>query len=139
MGAFSQYLEEAVLNHVLGIAAYTMPATVAIALTTAVPTNTETGATIAEANYTGYARLTITAADWAAIVAGNPSSIANSVQLAFGNCTAGTNTILGYAICDSATAGAGNMLIYGSVPSTVISTTQTPPEFAVGALTVSIA
>lgn len=139
MSAASQYLEEALLNHILGIAAYPMPTTVAIALTTVVPVNTNTGATIAEANYTGYTRFTLAPADWAAIVAGNPSSISNAVNLAFANCTAGTNTIVGYAICDSATILAGNMLIYGSVPSTVISTTQTPPEFAVGALIVSIA
>ncbi len=139
MSGMSEYAEAAVLNHILGISAFTMPATVALALTTVVPTNSNTGATITEPTYTGYARLAITSADWAAIVAGDPSTISNAVQLAFANCTAGTSTIVGFAICDSLTTGAGNMLLYGSVPSTVISSTQTPATLAAGALEVTLA
>lgn len=44
--------------------------------------------------------------------------------MAFAACTGGTSTIIGVARCTALTVG--NMLAWASVPSTVISTTQTP-------------
>jgi hypothetical protein len=45
---------------------------------------------------------------------------------------------VGYIIVDSATVGAGNAIWWGSVTSTVISTTQTPPTFAINALELTL-
>ncbi len=135
-GSFSEYAAEAILAHAIGKTAWTMPTTY-IALCTVVPTSASTGATLTEATYTGYARLA-TSGDWGAAVAGTPSTISNSTALTFAACTGGTSTIVGFAIVDSATTGAGNVIAWGSCASTVISTTQTPPTFAIGALELTL-
>lgn len=130
MASFSNYLELKVLDHVFGDGAYTMP-TAYLALCTAVPDDTSTGATIVEANYTGYARLIINASDMSAAAAGSKTTTS---ALTFAACTAGSSTIIGFAVLDSITIGAGNSLMWGTATSTVISTTQTPPTIASGGL-----
>jgi hypothetical protein len=135
-GSYSQYAETALLAHSVGKTSFTMP-TVAVALCTTVPTSASTGSTIAEATYTGYARLA-TSGDWGAPTAGTPSTIFNSSALTFAACTGSTSTIIGFAGCDSATTGAGNMLWWGSCTSTVISVTQTPATFAINALELTL-
>lgn len=135
MASFSDYLENKVLDHVLGKTSFTMPTTVALALCTVVPTDASTGATITEANYTGYARKVIAAADLNAASSGSSS---NANAITFAACSGGTSTIIGWAICDSSTTGAGNVLVWGTCTSTVISTTQTPATIAVGGLVVTL-
>lgn len=130
-GSLSYYAETAVLGHVVGKTSFTMPTTY-LALCTTVPTAASTGATIVEATYTGYARLA-TSGDWGIPTAAAPSTIFNSVAMTFAACTASTSTILGCALLDSITVGAGNMIAWGSTASTVISATQTPPTFAINA------
>lgn len=130
-GSLSEYAEAAVLGHVVGKTSFTMPTTW-LALCTTVPTSASTGATIVEATYTGYARLA-TSGDWGSPTPGAPSTIFNSSAMTFAACTGSTSTIVGAALCDSATTGAGNMIAWGSVSSTVISATQTPATFAINA------
>lgn len=134
----SQYGMSHLIDHIDGKTSFTMPTTVALALATAAPTSTTTGATITEAAYTGYARVTIAGAGFNAATAATPSVSTNASTITFGNCTAGTSTLLGFMLADSATGGAGNSLWYGTLTSTVISTTQTPPTVASGALSLSI-
>ncbi len=129
MASKSDYLENKVLDHVLGKAAYTMPATVYLALCTAVPTDASTGSTISEATYTGYARKQVLAADLNAAAAGSST---NANVITFAACTAGTSTVIGWALCDAATLG--NVLYWGTCTSTVISSTATPATIAAGAL-----
>jgi hypothetical protein len=135
-GSASEYLETALLAHIVGKTSYTMP-TVCVALCTTVPTSASTGATIVEATYTGYARLA-TSGDWGTATAGTPSTIFNSTALTFAACTGSTSTIVGFAGCDATGTGAGNMLWWGSCSSTVISTTQTPATFAINALELTL-
>jgi hypothetical protein len=134
----SQYAMSHLIDHVNGKTAFTMPAAVAMALCTAAPTSTSTGATITEANYTGYARMAIAAAGFNAATAATPSVATNAGAITFGNCTAGTSTLLGFALCDSATLAAGNMLWYGTLTSVTISTTQTPPTVGSGVMNLSM-
>lgn len=140
-GTFSNFAETTVLAHLTGQdnAAWANLAPTFLALTTVVPDSSKTGSTITEANYTGYARLSVAAASWAAAVsggAGAASSIANSATLTFAACTAGTSTVIGWALCTAATVG--NVLAWGSATSTVISTTQTPATVASGALSLTL-
>lgn len=135
---FSQYAMPKVLDHIGGKTSFTMPGTVALALATAAPTSTTTGATLTEAAYTGYGRQTIAGSGWTAATAATPSVLVSNGAITFGACTAGTSTLLGFILADSASTGAGNSLVYGTLTSTVISTTQTPPTVASGALTVSL-
>lgn len=135
MSGFSRKYAASILGHVFGKAELAKPAEVALALLTATPTNSSTGATITEATgATGYARKVIAAADLAAAVEGATSSIENAVEEVFAAITAGSATVIAWALCDSKTTGAGNVVMWGTCTSTVISTTQTPPKIAEKAL-----
>lgn len=133
MASKSDYLENKILDHNLGDGAYTSP-TAYVALTTATPTDASTGASITEANYTGYARLIINASDMSAAASGSKT---NSAALTFAACTAGSSTIIGFDIADNATTAAGNSLYWGTVTSKVIDTSNTPPTIAIGALVIT--
>lgn len=136
----TQYGMSHIIDHLNGKTSLTMPVVCALALAiTTAPTSTSTGALGAnEANYTGYARQSIAAAGWVAATAATPSVGANAATITFGNCTAGGSTLIGFITADSATVNAGNAIWYGTLTSTVISTTQTPPTIAAGALTTSV-
>ena len=132
MASKSDYLENKDLDHNLGKTAFTMPTGLYLALCTAVPTDASTGSSITEATYTGYARKQIAAADLNAAASG--SSTTNVAEV-FAACTGGSSTIIGFALCDAATAG--NVLYWGTVTSIVISTTATPATVASGGLVVT--
>lgn len=134
----SQFGMSHLIDHINGKTAFTFPTTVALALATAAPTSTTTGATVAEATYTGYGRQTIAAAGFNAASAATPSVATNASTITFAACTAGTSTLLGFLIADSATTAAGNALWYGTLTSTTISTTQTPATVASSALSLSM-
>lgn len=133
-GSKSDYLENKVLDHALGKTSFTMPSTVAMALCTTTPTDASTGATIVEANYTGYARKVIAATDLNS-ASGGTSTNANAIT--FADCTGGSSTIVGFALLDSSTTGAGNVLYWGSVTSKTIDTSNTPATVAASGLSVS--
>ena len=134
MASKSNYLENAILDHVLSDGAFAEPANVYLALCTVVPTDASTGATITEPTYTGYARKEILASDLSAASGGSKT---NSGAITFADCTAGSDTIVGFAILDSGTTGAGNVLYWGTVTSKTIDTSNTPPTVAAGALVVT--
>lgn len=134
MASFSDYLELKVLDHVFGDGAYTSP-TAYVALCTAAVSDASTGATITEATYTGYARIIINATDMSAASAGSKT---NSAAITFAACTAGTSTITYFAVCDSVTTGAGNVLMWGTVTSKVVDTSNTPATIAIGALVATL-
>ena len=131
MASFSDYLETRVLDHVFSDGAFTEPANIYMALTTVIPTDASTGATITEANYTTYARVEILATEMSAAAAGSKTTTAAQT---FPACTAGDDTIIGFAILDSATIGAGNIICWGTTTSKVIDTSNTPPTVAIGGL-----
>jgi len=132
MPSKSDYLENKVLDHNLGDGAFTMPTAIYLALCTVVPTDASTGSTITEATYTGYARKQITAADLAAASGGSKT---NSAAIEFAACTAGSSTIIGFAIVDALTLG--NILYWGTVTSKVIDTSNTPATVNAGDLVVT--
>lgn len=135
MAGISDVVEKKILDHLTGKTAYTSPAPLYLALCTSVPADTDTGSTIAEATYTGYARKQVPSTDWAAATGTTSTSATNTIET-FAACTAGSSTIIGWALCSASTAG--DVVMYGSCASTVISTTQTPATVASGALTISI-
>lgn len=136
LAGFSDAVEVKVLNHLTGKTAYTSPGPLYLALTTAAVGDTDTSASLTEANYTGYARVQIPSTDWATASAG---SVATSAQKAFADCTAGSSTVIGWALSPiSTTAGAGDVVMYGTCASVTITTTQTPATVASGALSMSL-
>lgn len=128
----SNYAEAALVDHILGKTAYTMP-TAYVALCTAAPTDTDTGTTITEANYTSYARVSTAGSDWNAYTGGSAD---NANDITFPKCTGGTNTITHFAIVDASSAG--NLLLYGSLSSGSLAVSNNiTPEFVAGTLTVT--
>lgn len=139
MSGLSQVTAKKVLELLVGKTAFATPS-VWVALCTSAPTDASTGATLVEATYTGYARKSTAGTDWNAAVAGSPSSITNANAIIFAACTGGTSSCTHFALVDSATTGAGNVLAWGALGGTVVvSTTQTPATFGAGALTATAA
>ncbi|MGE5572922.1 MAG: hypothetical protein ACM3ZU_07900 [Bacteroidota bacterium] len=103
MGAFSDYLEAALLNHVLRNTAYTAPATVYLALFTTAPGEAGGGT---EVSGGGYARQAIS------FNAPSGGTCTNSADVNFPQATADWGTIQGFGIFSAATGG--NLLFYGN-------------------------
>lgn len=138
-GTFSNYGETHVLELIVGKTAFSTP-TCYLNLLTAVPDSSKTGATVTSAAYTGYVPLALSG-NWATAVsggAGGASSIATNAVLTLAACTASSSTVTAWCIQDNSAAGSGNVLVWGSATSVVISTTQTPPTVASGALSVTL-
>jgi hypothetical protein len=88
-----------------------------------------------EANYTGYARIAV-----ARSVSGFTlvtSTISNAALVQFAQCTGGTNTLTHFGI-GTDLSGAGHLIFKGSLTSSLSVSTGIQPQFAAGALTVTV-
>lgn len=133
--SFSNSTEEDVLQQVfIGTALpWNANTDLWIALYTASPGEAGT-ATTNEATYGGYARIALTrATDFT--VSGNTVENANLEQ--FAACTSGSNTITHAAVVDSA-SGAGNVIVYAALSSSISVSTGVQPQFAAGALSFTL-
>lgn len=136
-GQFSAWAEQQIVNHANGQdnASWGNLSPVYVALCTVVPTSSSTGSTITEASYTTYARTSVPNTSWASASGTAPASGSNTAAITGPACTAGTATVIAAAVCTASTVG--NVIYWFSVASTVISTSATPPTFAIGAVTLS--
>lgn len=93
----------------------------------------EAGSIVAEATYTGYARVLLTKASaWT----DGGSTFTNAALVQFGACTAGTNALTHFAVVDTA-SGAVGMMISGALSSTLNVSAGIQPQFAGGALSIT--
>lgn len=135
----SQYGMSHLVDHINGHTSFTMPTTIAICLATTAPTSTTTAVTIVETAYTGYTRESLTSTTWSnAATAATPSVATNNGAITFPACTGTGSTLLGFMVADNATLATGNSLWYGTLTSTAISTTQTPPTIATTVMSLSM-
>jgi hypothetical protein len=133
MGSLSSFLANALLNG-LANTTYTAPTTVYVALCTADPTDAGTGASMNEvANTNGYGRTAMT------FSAASARKVVQSGAVSFPEASGSWGTITHWALVDTPTYGAGNVLAHGSFsPSFVpvsgntptIPTTQTQVEIS---------
>ena len=109
MSSFTDYLEDAVLNHVFRNTALTSPTSVYAALFTSAPTDAGGGT---EVSGGGYSRQAVTF--------GAPSggAISNSADISWTASGAAFGTVVATAIFDAVTAG--NMLSWASITSATI-------------------
>lgn len=108
MGSLSDYAELKLLDHVFNVA-YTPAATVYLALCTGDPTDAGTGASMNEvANSGSYARTAIS------FGAASSRRTTQSGGVTFPAASGSWGTVSHWAIVDSATHGAGNMLAHGA-------------------------
>lgn len=124
MAGKSDYLELEILDHVLGVGAYTAP-TAYVALYTVAPTDAGGGT---EAAYTGYARVAV-AGKFSAAASG---ASANTAEIAFPEGTGGSETAVAFGILDAATLG--NLLYWGTLSTSRAVGDGITPRFAVGEL-----
>lgn len=131
MSGKSDFLENELLDHVLGNAAYSAPATVYIALFTATPSDTGGGTEVTGGSY-ARASVTNNATNWPAASGG---AKANGTEILFTTATANWGTVTSFGIFDASTAG--NLIYWGDVsPSKVINSGDTA-RFAVGDLDIT--
>ncbi len=106
MSSFSDYLENALLDHVFRNTAYSSPATVYLALYTANPTDAGGGTEVTGA---GYARQAIT------FGAASGGAMSNTAQVSFTASGGDYGTVTGIGIFDASTAG--NLLAWDAITS----------------------
>ena len=130
MSAASDYLENALLDHVLTATAYTAPGTRYLGLFTA-NTGLETNSPSAEVSGGSYARQAVTFA------AASGGTSATNATVTFPAATANWGTITHVAVMDASTSG--NVLFWGAV--TTSKTIESGDTFQVssGNLTISLA
>lgn len=128
-GAFTDYTENKLLDHLIGPAAYTKP-TLYLALFTAAPTDAGGGTEVSIANWTNYARKTV------AFAAASAGSCANSAVVDFGTVSGTGATITHWAIFDDASKG--NMLLRGDFGTSQTTSTGNQVTVPAGAITVSL-
>ena len=105
MSAFSNYLENKILLHVLSNTAYTSPTTVYLGLHTADPTDAGTGTEVSGGSYARQS--------FASTVSGNAAS--NTSAIEFPTATASWGTVGWVAVWDNLTGG--NLLFHGALTS----------------------
>ena len=122
--SLSNYAENELLDHLLGkgLRNFTSPATLAVALASAI-SGTD-GATVTEfANANGYARKAVT------FGAASSGSATNSGDVTFDTATGNQGTVTHIAVYDNLTYGAGELLFYGAL--TASKTIQTGDTFEI--------
>lgn len=135
MGSFSNYTELKVLDHIVGKTSFTMP-TAYLALATADPTDAGTGASMNEcANANSYARVSTAGADWAAAAAGANQ---NANDITFPEASGSWGTVTHFALVDSGTWGAGNMIGHGSLAASKAIGSGDTPKFAAGDIDITL-
>lgn len=103
--AFTDYLENKVLDFVFSGGSFSQPGTKYLALYTVAPTDSTTGT---EVTGGGYARQTVT-------LTTSGSDTTNSGAVEYPTATAGYGTVVAVAILDASSGG--NMLAYASLTS----------------------
>ncbi len=103
--AFTDYLENKVLDYVFSGGSFSQPGTKYLALYTVAPTDSSTGT---EVTGGGYARQTVT-------LTTSGSDTTNSGAVEYPTATAGYGTVVAVAILDASSGG--NMLAYASLTS----------------------
>lgn len=127
----SNYLENAVLDHIFGKGAYTVP-TIYVALWTATLTDASTGDTAGECSGGAYARVETAASDWDDAASGE---IDNTSAITFPTATAAWGTVTHFALLDASTSG--NILFHEALNASREVAEGATPTFAIGSLVVT--
>lgn len=129
MAGASDYLEDAILEHVLTNTAYTSPSAVYIALFTAAPTDAGGGTEVSGGSY-AREEATFTVNGTA------PTTASNSTDIEFTTATGSWGTVTAAGIYDAATDG--NLLFWNDLTSSRAIGIGDIFRFDTGALTVSL-
>jgi len=128
MSALSDYLENEVLDHILGTGAYTAPTNVYVGLSTATFADDNSGT---ELSGSGYARQSAT------FSAASGGTTSNSAAIEFPAATASWGTVSHFGIFDAASSG--NLLIHGSFTTAKVVDTGDIVKISTGDLDITAA
>lgn len=129
----SDYLENKILDHVLGGGDFTRPGTVYIALYTAAPTDAGGGTEVSTGTWTNYARVAVTN-NGTNFPAASGGAKSNGTTISFGNATisGGAPTVVAVGIFDAASGG--NLLKWGDLAQQKVVNNGDPVSFPAGEL-----
>lgn len=130
MGNISNYLANALLNHIFGKGTYTPPANIYVELSTTAPTDAGTNVTPPSGG--GYARKQTAPADWNT---GSGRIIDNANAIEFAEASASWGTLSHFALFDAASGG--NFLGWGALTTPKAVDSGDTARFAAGDLNVS--
>lgn len=127
----SDYLENKVLDHLLGRTTYTAPATVYVALYTTAPSDAGGGT---EVSGGGYARKAVTndATNWPAASGGSKS---NGTAIVFDEASSDWGSVVAFGIFDAASGG--NLLYWGALDAPKAVNNGQTARFPAGSLVIS--
>lgn len=128
MSAMSDYLENEILDHILGTGAYTMPTTVYVGLSTGSFGDDNSGT---ELTGNGYARQSIS---FGAAASGTAS---NDAAVEFPAATGSWGTVSHFGLFDASTGG--NLLIHGALTASKVIETGDILKIAVGDMDITAA
>ncbi len=128
MSAMSDYLENEILDHILGTGAYTMPSTVYVGLSTGSFNDDNSGTELTGSNY---ARESIS---FGAAASGTAS---NDAAVEFNAATGSWGTISHFGIFDALTSG--NLLIHGALTASKVIETGDILKIAIGDMDITAA
>lgn len=124
----SNFLENALLDHILGGPDYARPATVYIALFTSAPSDAGGGTEVAGSAY-ARAAVTNNATNWPAAAGGSKS---NGVAVTFAQATGSWGSVVAFAVFDALSGG--NMLRWGMLTAPKTVSNLDTPSFPAGSL-----
>jgi len=131
MSAASDYLENKVLDHFLGTASTSAPATVYLALFTTDPTDAGSGTEVSTSG-TNYSRQSI------AFSSASSGTTSNSADVEFSQATgSGFGTVTHFGIFDASTAG--NLLFHGALTASKTIAAGDVFKVASGNLSITVA
>ena len=128
MSALSDYLENEILDHILGTGAYTMPSSVYLGLSTGSFVDDNSGT---ELSGSGYARKV------ASFGAASSGTASNDAAIEFPAATGSWGTITHFGIFDASTSG--NLLIHGALTSSKVIESGDILKVAVGDMDITAA
>lgn len=131
MGSWSDYVENKILDHVLGATVFTAPATVYIALFTTAPSDSGGGV---EVSGNGYQRVAVAnnTTNWPAASGGQKS---NGQAITFPVATGSWGTVVAAGVFDAASGG--NLLVWSLLGTAKAISAGQAPQFPAGAIVVT--
>jgi hypothetical protein len=128
MSAMSDYLENEILDHILGTGAYTMPTTVYVGLSTGSFNDDNSGTELSGSNY---ARESIS------FGAASSGTASNDAAVEFNAATGSWGTVSHFGIFDALTSG--NLLIHGALTASKVIETGDILKIAIGDMDITAA
>jgi hypothetical protein len=126
-GSFSDYLENALLDHVLGTTSYSQP-TIYVALYTTAPTDAGGGTEVSGGSY---ARVAASAWD-----AASSGASENTNDVTFTTATADWGTVVAFGLFDAATGG--NLLLWGDLTTSKAISSGDTAKFNAGDIDITL-